>query len=175
MTYVAPVPTTAAMGTLCLNANARARMTALRACVAGFRETDPDMTLSAARGPRTAMSLWRTLSRAALFRRSGAAAAASICARAVSLSSLTREVIHAMPAAGDGVDAPNDDVKPRATLTSPRAFFVTNDAGFGRIAGDAMSEATARRAEDDDDILACSRASSAGRQCASNGTGSRVS
>ena len=119
------------------------------------------------------MSLWRTLSRAALFRRSGAAAAASICARAVSLSSLTREVIHAMPAAGDGVDAPND-VKPRATLTSPRAFFVTNDAGFGRIAGDAMSEATARRAEDDDDILACSRASSAGRQCASKGTGSRV-
>ena len=123
------------------------------------------------------MSLWRTLSRAALFRRSGAAAAASICARAVSLSSLTREVIHAMPAAGDGVDAPNDE-KPRAfeaTLTSPRAFVVTNDAGFGRIAGDAMSEATARRAEDDDDILACSRASSAGRQCASKGTGSHVS
>jgi hypothetical protein len=76
-----------------------------------------------------------------------------------------------MPAAGDGVD-----VKPRATLTSPRALVVvTNDAGFGRIAGDAMSEATARRAEDDDDILACSRASSAGRQCASKGTGSRVS
>ena len=161
------------MGTLCLNANALARMTALRACVAGFRETDPDMTLSAARGPRTAMSLWRTLSRAALFRRSGAAAAASICARAVSLSSLTREVIHAMPAAGDGVDAGNE-LKPRATLTSPRAFVVTNDVGFGRIVGDAMSEATARRAEDDDDILACSRASSAGRQCASKGTGSRV-
>jgi len=79
-----------------------------------------------------------------------------------------------MPAAGDGVDAGNE-LKPRATLTSPRAFVVTNDAGFGRIAGDAMSEATARRAEDDDDILACSRASSAGRQCASNGTSSRVS
>jgi hypothetical protein len=87
---------------------------------------------------------------------------------------LTREVIHAMPAAGDGVDAGNE-LKPRATLTSPRAFVVTNDVGFGRIAGDAMSEATARRAEDDDDILACSRASSAGRQCASNGTSSRVS
>ena len=46
-------------------------------------------------------------------------------------------------------------MKPRATLTSPRAFVVTNDVGFGRIVGDAMSEATARRAEDDDNILAC--------------------
>ena len=129
MAHVAPAPATAAMGALCLNLKARARSVRLRACVAGLSERVPDMMLSAALGPSAEASLRLTLSRAALFRRSGATLAASICARAASLSSFTREVIHATPEAGEGVDA--HDAKPLRSKA-----LVDGTAGFGhRVAG----------------------------------------
>ena len=155
MAYVAPVPATATMGALCLKPKARARSVRLRACVAGLSERVPDMMLSAALGPSAEASLRLTLSRAALFRRSGATLAASICARAASLSSLTREVIHATPEAGEGVDA--HDAKPlRSTPRCP--VLVDGTAGFGhRVAGvaarsDASSDAAARLDGADDAI-----------------------
>ena len=170
MAHVAPAPATAAMGALCLNLKARARSVRLRACVAGLSERVPDMMLSAALGPSAEASLRLTLSRAALFRRSGATFAASICARAASLSSLTREVIHATPEAGEGVDA--HDAKPLRSKA-----LVDGTAGFGhRVAGvtarsDASSDAAARLDGADDAIFAATSVSAHDARDARKGHG----